>query len=152
MDNKAVKCIFIRYSYGVKGYKLWDPVAQKVFYSRSVIFRETKPSSVTVQPEWIEEKKDVIQLPATPEKVELRPLERQDVEESSKSFESLEEEGEPNLEPEPSEPKPDLVRRSTRQRKPPKRYGYSPNDWRCIFALIANIDEPRSVQEALGMN
>ena len=76
MDNKAVKCIFIGYSYGVKGYKLWDPVAQKVFYSRSVIFRETKPSSDTVQPKPIEEKKDVIQLPATPKKVELRPLER----------------------------------------------------------------------------
>ena len=76
MDKKAVKCIFIGYSYGVKGYKLWDPVAQKVFYSRSVIFRETKPSSVTVQPKWIEEKKEVIQLPTTPEKVKLRPLER----------------------------------------------------------------------------
>ena len=76
LDKKSVKCIFIRYSYGVKGYTLWDPIAQKVFYSRSVIFRETKPSSVTVQPEQIEEKKDVIQLPATPEKIELRPLER----------------------------------------------------------------------------
>ena len=50
LDKKAVKCIFIGYSYGVKGYKLWDPTAQKVFYSRSVIFRETKPSSITVQP------------------------------------------------------------------------------------------------------
>lgn len=27
LENNAVKCIFIRYSYGVKGYKLWDPVA-----------------------------------------------------------------------------------------------------------------------------
>ena len=98
-----------------------------------------------MQPEWIEEKKDVIQLPATPEKVELRPLKRRDVEEISTSSESSEEEGEPNHEPEPPEPKLDLVRRSTRQRKPPERYGYSPDDWRCIFALNANIDEPRSV-------
>ena len=60
----------------MKGYKLWDLIAQKVFYSISVIFRETKPSSVTVQPKWIEENKDVIQLLATLEKVELRPLER----------------------------------------------------------------------------
>ena len=76
MDNKAIKCIFIRYSYGVKGCKLWDHVEQKVLHFRSVIFRETKPSSVTVQPKWIEEKKDVIQLPTTPEKVKLRPFER----------------------------------------------------------------------------
>ena len=68
------------------------------------------------------------------------------------SFESSEEEGEPNHELEPPEPKPNLVRRSTRQRKPPERYGYSPDDWRCIFSLNANIGEPRSVQEALGMN
>ena len=33
-----------------------------------------------------------------------------------------------------------------------KRYGYSLDDWRCIFALNANIDELRFVQEALGMN
>ena len=56
----------------------------------------------------------MIQLPTTPEKVELRPLERRDVEESSMSFESSEEEGEPNHEPKPPEPERDLVRRSTR--------------------------------------
>ena len=89
----------------------------------------------------------MIQLPATPEKVELRPLERRDVEESSMSSESSEEDGEPN-----HEPKPDLVRRSTRQRKPLEKYGYSPNDWGYIFALNANIDELRFVQEDLGMN
>ena len=90
----------------MKGYKLWDPISQKVFYSKSVIFRETKPSSATLQPERIEEKKDVIQLPATPKKVESRPLERQ-VEESSMSS-TLEEEGEPDHELEPK-PKLDLV-------------------------------------------
>ena len=62
-------------------------------------------------------------------------------------FESLEEEGEPD-----HEPKPDLVRRSSRQRKAPERYGYSCHDWRCIFTLNANIDELKSVEEALGMN
>ena len=32
LDNQVVKCIFIRYGYDVN-YKLWDPIAQKVFYS-----------------------------------------------------------------------------------------------------------------------
>ena len=56
IDNKVVKCIFIRYSYGVKGYKIWDPIAQKVFYTISVIFRETKPS-ITVRLEQINKRK-----------------------------------------------------------------------------------------------
>ena len=76
----------------------------------------------------MEEKKNVIQLPTTPEKVESRPLERRDVEESSTSSESSEEEGEPKHEPEP-----DIVQRSTRQRKALEMYGYSLDDWRCIF-------------------
>ena len=71
--------------------------------------------------------------------------------ESSTSSESSEEEEVPEVEAE-HEPEPDLARRSTRQSKPPERYGYSPDDWRCIFALNANIDELRSVEEALGMN
>ena len=55
----------------------------------------------------------MIQLPATPEKVESRPLERREVKESSTSFESSKEEGEPNHELE-HEREPYLVRRSSR--------------------------------------
>lgn len=57
----------------------------------------------------MEENKDVIQLLATPEKVESRPLERWVVEESSTSSESSEEKGELD-----HERKPDLVQRSSR--------------------------------------
>ena len=42
LDNKDVKCIFIRYSYGVKGYKLWDPIAQRYFVPKVLILE--KPS------------------------------------------------------------------------------------------------------------
>ena len=48
LDNKAVKCMFIGYSYGVKGYKLWDPIAKNIFYSRNAIFRGNEPSSITM--------------------------------------------------------------------------------------------------------
>lgn len=27
LENKAMKCIFIGYNYGVEGYKFWDPIA-----------------------------------------------------------------------------------------------------------------------------
>jgi hypothetical protein len=39
MDNKEIKCIFIEYKYGKKGYKLWDPVLIKIVYSQDVASR-----------------------------------------------------------------------------------------------------------------
>ena len=38
LDNKVVKCVFIGYVIGVKGYKLLDSVARKVLYRKNVIF------------------------------------------------------------------------------------------------------------------
>jgi hypothetical protein len=42
LDKKAIKCIFIRYKEGMKGYKLWDPASRRTMYSRDVVFREVK--------------------------------------------------------------------------------------------------------------
>ena len=36
-----MKCIFLGYKYGVKGYKLWCPETKKLVISRDVIFDET---------------------------------------------------------------------------------------------------------------
>ncbi|MCO5594373.1 hypothetical protein L7F22_048403 [Adiantum nelumboides] len=41
LDDKAVKCIFVGYSSGSKGYRLYNPVTNKIFESRDVIFAET---------------------------------------------------------------------------------------------------------------
>jgi hypothetical protein len=40
MDKKAIKCIFIGYKEGMKGYKLWDIASRRIVYSRDVVFRE----------------------------------------------------------------------------------------------------------------
>jgi hypothetical protein len=40
LDKKAIKCIFIGYKEGMKGYKLWDSASRKTVYSRDVVFRE----------------------------------------------------------------------------------------------------------------
>jgi hypothetical protein len=39
LDKKVVKCIFIRYKEGMKGYKLWNPTSRRIVYSRDVVFK-----------------------------------------------------------------------------------------------------------------
>ncbi|MCO5597658.1 hypothetical protein L7F22_051739 [Adiantum nelumboides] len=41
LDDKAVKCIFVGYSSGSKGYRLYNPATNKIFERRDVIFVET---------------------------------------------------------------------------------------------------------------
>ena len=40
LDPTSTKCQFLGYASGVKGYRLWDPVACKVIVSRDVSFDE----------------------------------------------------------------------------------------------------------------
>ena len=40
LGSKSKKCIFLWFKKGVKGYKLWDPVAEKVVISKDVVFEE----------------------------------------------------------------------------------------------------------------
>ena len=44
MDPKAKKSIFLGYGDGVKGYRLYNKEKQRIFYSRDVVFNETKPT------------------------------------------------------------------------------------------------------------
>ncbi|MCO5604532.1 hypothetical protein L7F22_058699 [Adiantum nelumboides] len=41
LDDKAVKCIFVGYSTGSNGYRLYNPATNKIFESCDVIFAET---------------------------------------------------------------------------------------------------------------
>ena len=43
LDPQAVKCIFIGYSTGQKGYKCWSPSERRTFISMDVTFRESIP-------------------------------------------------------------------------------------------------------------
>ena len=41
LEPRAIKCMFVGYGSGVKGYKLWNPDTGKFFMSRSVVFNES---------------------------------------------------------------------------------------------------------------
>jgi len=94
LDNKYKKCIFIGYKDGLKGYKLWNPVTRKVWYSQHVVFKEVK---------------DVI-------KYEVQPKEPEKIE-----FELKEEESNSTIEDESEDEEPQTlgVRRSVRERRQP---------------------------------
>ena len=40
LEPRAIKCLFLSYGSGVKGYKLWNPETRKTFMRRSVVFNE----------------------------------------------------------------------------------------------------------------
>jgi hypothetical protein len=40
LDPKSRQCVFLGYEKGVKGYKLWDPKANKVVTNRDVVFNK----------------------------------------------------------------------------------------------------------------
>jgi hypothetical protein len=63
-----VKCIFIDYGIGVKGYKLCNLMNGKVLYRRNIIFREVNYSPTVMHPE--EDEKLVVQQPPKNKKFE----------------------------------------------------------------------------------
>ena len=60
LEKKAIKCIFIKYSGGVKGYKLWDLVTSKVLSSIIFFFRELTSSPIVLQLDEKEKIEDIV--------------------------------------------------------------------------------------------
>ena len=85
LDSKSKKCIFLGFEKGVKGYKLWDPVAQKVVISRDVVFDENSMIKVFRKEEESQEKGNCSEKNRSVVQVELDEVESELEKESHNS-------------------------------------------------------------------
>jgi hypothetical protein len=126
LDKKAVKCIFIGYTEGMKGYKLWDLASRRTMYCLEVVFREVGGKPEFEKSIQIEDNLDTMWF-------ELRN-EEDDSDESTQYEEEVEQQT-------------SMVRRSERVRKPVERY--SRPEFCSAFVFTTIDDEPKSVNEAV---
>ena len=145
LDPKSKCYVFVGYDYAVKGYRLWDPTLRKIVISRDVTFDESSLLKSIV--ERIEQEQ-VLQNQRV--QLEARPFgdSRKEGETSGeKGAEDTKEAVEASEPVQVSEPvqQPVSLRRSTRERKIPKRY----EDSASSFALITEDGEPSCYQEAV---
>ena len=98
LDSKAQEAIFLGYSLETKGYRLYNPIAQKVYFSRDVIFDEMNFQRKIEEPEENE----------STTRVEIGLNEMEEISDTETT------EAEHNSNP---------TRRSSRQRKAPEYYG-----------------------------
>src|ERR1044072_9168661 len=141
LDARALKCIFLGYPDGVKGYELWWPEKRKCIISRDVTFNEAE--MLKSQKGSTSENKD----PNISEKVEL------EVEPAKEKSVDQEEDQDPGVDTDTSQLQQyQLARdRERRQIKPPQKYGYAD-----LVAYALNIaddisnSEPQSYGEAVN--
>uniref|UniRef100_A0A2N9HBW1 Integrase catalytic domain-containing protein n=1 Tax=Fagus sylvatica TaxID=28930 RepID=A0A2N9HBW1_FAGSY len=130
LDPKSNKCIFLGFKKGVKGYKLWDPVAQKVVISRDVVFDE-KSMTKAFKEEKSQAAESSNNIGRSTVQVELDELESQS-----------------NEEPHSNDQEQDSTRsdRPKRNKRPPVRYGFEDL---VSYALLTSSEDPSTFQEAI---
>uniref|UniRef100_A0A2N9J916 CCHC-type domain-containing protein n=1 Tax=Fagus sylvatica TaxID=28930 RepID=A0A2N9J916_FAGSY len=130
LDPKSKKCIFLGFKKGVKGYKLWDPVAQKVVISRDVVFDE-KSMTKAFKEEKSQAAESSNNIGRSTVQVELDQLESQS-----------------NEEPHSNDQEQDSTRsdKPKRNKRPPVRYGFEDL---VSYALLTSSEDPSTFQEAI---
>jgi hypothetical protein len=138
LDSKSRKCIFIGYEKGVKGYRLWDPEAQKVIISRDVVFDEASmlKDKQVLQGKLADKENSGVQVEFN------EPVEFEEKQQSDDDV--VEPDDPPTTDEQQRSLATDRPRRSIRA---PQRYGFEDM---ISFALITSSGDPCSFKEAVS--
>ncbi len=141
LDPKSRQCIFLGYEKGVKGYKLWDPKANKVVISRDVVFDEKSMLKSTQsleeqKPESKDFNKQLVQveIESQAEDISTQSLETPSSEEQASSSREQQHQSLASG-------------RTKRIIKPPTRYGFEDL---VSYALVTSSGDPVTFQEAIS--
>jgi hypothetical protein len=130
LDPKSKKCIFLSFKKGVKGYKLWDLVVQKVVISRDVVFDE-KSMTKAFKEEKSQAAESSNNIGRSIVQVELDELESQSDEEPHSNDQ---------------EQDSTISDRPKRNKRPSVRYGFEDL---VSYALLTISEDPSTFQEAI---
>lgn len=123
LDSKTNKCILLGYGSVQKGYRVYDHLTQKVFYSRNVKFDE----------------REIVSPPVEEEQPAQHPLILEPIDESESGPEEEDEGGGTGADPPAAADPP--PRRSTRERRPVDYFGFPQ-------AHLTIHSEPTTFEEA----
>ncbi|KAK8555331.1 hypothetical protein V6N12_009479 [Hibiscus sabdariffa] len=126
LEPKSHKCTFVGYPKETKGYYFYNHKENKVFVARTRVFLE----------------KDFLSSKENRRNIELEEVQQQqDIEPEVERFSQTVEENSTNLETRP-------LRRSTRERHEPERYGFLVTTNGDV--ILVDHDEPKTYQEAVS--
>ena len=126
MESKSRKCILLGYGRATKGYRLYDPLKKKVFFSRDVIFNEELCGL-----------RDLFQTQSEPWSPVYLECSGESLETAERSVPTSQQ----SESTETEEPCVPAVRRSERTRKQTDFYG--------VWCNMSDVREPKSVDDAL---
>ena len=140
LDVKAKRCVLLGYGTTVKGYRLYCPQDKKVFYSRDVIFDESK---VGLEKEQVDNEADepckLVEIDVTNDECQVS---QQDAQETV-NHDDVPPDNNQVTQDESSENETSL-RRSNRERRKPKYYGV----WINSTQTTEQYREPTTFEEA----
>lgn len=153
LTAQSVKCAFLGYSQNQKGFLCYDPDLHRIRVSRNVIFQEDTYFFASYQDTLSSTYKSILPLfsndsagESTPKHV-LVYQRRPTVPSNPRPPLDQSLNADPEVSPEPESPEPEHLRRSTRIRKPPEKYGFSSP--LSLTATLASVPIPSSYKQAM---